>query len=66
MELARMFKGKKFMWDGRTYLNQQEAEEVRQGYQSDGFETELVEEGGQWFLFTRRPVKEVIVEGKPS
>lgn len=66
MELARTFKGKKFMWDGRTYLNQEEVEEVRQGYQSDGFETELVEEGGQWFLFTRRLVKEVIVEGKPS
>ena len=41
-------------------------EEVRQGYQSDGFETELVEEGGQWFLFKRKVVKEVVVERQPT
>ena len=66
MELARLISGKKFMWDGRTYGNQKEAEEVRQSYQNDGFEVELVREGGQWFLFTRRVVEEVVVEGQPT
>jgi hypothetical protein len=66
MELARTIGGKKFMWDGRTYENQKETEEVRQSYQNNGFETELVGEAGQWFLFTRRVVKEVVVEGQPT
>lgn len=65
MELARQFGGKKFMWDGRVYEDQREAEEVGQKYRGDDFEVELVEEGGQWFLFTRRVVKEIVVEGKP-
>jgi hypothetical protein len=63
MDLARTFSGKKFMWDGKTY--QKEAKEVGQKYKDDGFEVELVEESGQYFLFTRRVVKEVVVEGKP-
>lgn len=65
MELARTFGGRKFMWDGKTYQNQKEAEEVGQKYKDDGFEVELVEEEAQCFLFTRRVVKEVVVEGKP-
>jgi hypothetical protein len=65
MELARTFGGKKFMWDGKIYSNRIEAEETMQKYRNDGFEVELAEEGGSCFLFTRRVVKEVIVEGKP-
>lgn len=65
MDLARTFGGKKFMWDGRIYPNRREAEEVGQNYKGDGFEVEPVEEDGQFFLFTRRVVKEVVVEGKP-
>ncbi len=53
------------MWDGKIYSNRIEAEEVMQKYRNDGFEVELAEEGGSWFLFTRREVKEVIIEGKP-
>jgi len=65
MELARTFGGRKFMWDGKTYQNQKEAKEVGQKYKSDSFDVEVVEEGGEYFLFTRRVVKEVVVEGKP-
>ena len=53
------------MWDGKAYQNQGEAKEVGQKYKSDGFDVEVVEEGGEYFLFTRRVVKEVVVEGKP-
>lgn len=53
------------MWDSKAYPNRREAEEVGQKYRSDGFEVELVEEGGHWFWFTRRVVREVVVEGKP-
>ena len=65
MELARVFNGKKFMWDGKVYADEEELKGVRQRYQDDGFEVEMVEEGNQYFLFTRRVVKEVVVEGKP-
>jgi len=65
MELARVFDGKKFMWDGRIYTNEKERREIAQKYQDDGFEVEMVEEGGEYFLFTRRVVKEVVVEGTP-
>ncbi len=63
--MARTFGGRKFMWDGKAYQSQKEAKEVGQKYKDDGFEVELVEEGGEYFLFTRRVVKEVVVEGKP-
>jgi len=65
MELARIFNGKKFMWDGRRYTDEKERREIAQKYQDDGFEVEMVEEGGEYFLFTRRVVKEVVVEGTP-
>lgn len=65
MELARVFNGKKFMWDGRAYTDEKERREITQKYRDDGFEVEMVDEGGQYFLFTRRVVKEVVVEGKP-
>jgi len=65
MELARIFSRKKFMWDGRAYTNEKERREIAQKYKDDGFEVELVEEGGEYFLFTRRVVEEVVVEGTP-
>jgi len=65
MELARIFNGKKFMWDGKVYTDEKERREISQKYRNDGFEVELVEEENQYFLFTRRVVTEVVVEGKP-
>jgi len=65
MELARIFNGKKFMWDGKVYTNEKERREIAQKYQDDGFEVDMVEDGGEYFLFTRRVVKEVVVEGTP-
>ncbi len=65
MELARIFDGKKFMWDGKVYADEKERREVSQKYKDDGFQVELVEEEKQYFLFTRRVVTEVVVEGQP-
>jgi len=66
MELARIFDEKKFMWDGRAYNDVKEMTETKQKYQKDGFEVRVVEEDNQYFLFTRRVVKEVVVEEKPA
>jgi len=66
MELARIFDEKKFMWDGRAYNDVKEMMETKQKYQKDGFEVRVVEEDNRYFLFTRRVVKEVVVEEKPA
>ena len=65
MELARIFDGKKFMWDGGTYGDEQEMKKVRKDYQDKGFEVEVVREGNQYFLFTRRVSKETATEENP-
>jgi len=53
-ELARVFDGKKFMWDGKVYETRQKAEEVQSGYQKDAFETHLVEDAGKCLVYSRR------------
>ena len=65
MDLARNFEGKKFMWDGRTYDTKEEMKQIAEGYRKDSFEVEEVEEEGKFYLFSRRVVTEVVVEGSP-
>jgi hypothetical protein len=52
--LSRKIDGKKFMWDGATYDNKQKAYETTVAYQSDGFETQLIEEDGQFLVYSRK------------
>ena len=52
--LSRKIDGKKFVWDGATYDGKQKAYEVTVAYQSDGFETQLIEEDGQFLVYSRR------------
>ena len=59
MELARRFEGKKFMWDGKAYPDEQQAREAAQKYQADGFAATLFSEDNRFYVFTRREVKEV-------
>lgn len=66
MELARYFDGKKYMWDGRSYNNEQEMKEIKKAYLDKGFEVQVVEEEKEYFLFSRRLVTEVVVEGQPQ
>ena len=66
MDLARVFDGKKFMWDGKVYSNENERREALQKYKDDGFEIETAAADNQYFLFTRRMVKEVKVESSPT
>lgn len=66
MESVKIINGKKFMWDGNEYPDKENASEIAQKYNNDGFETEVLEEGNKYFVFTRRVVKEVIIEGSPT
>ena len=65
MQLSRIFDGKKFLWDGSTYNDEKSAFEISQKYESDGFETKVINEEDKYFVFSRRIVKEIIVEGQP-
>ncbi len=60
---VRIVDGKKLMWDGRIYESEGDAAEVAAGYQGDGFETLVCEDGGRYLVYTRRVVKQSVVEG---
>ncbi len=59
------FERSKFMWDGESYDSHPAAETKKSEYEAKGFETRLIEEEGKAFLYTRRVVKEIVIEGGP-
>ena len=52
------------MWDGETYENENLAQETKARYEENGFETQLFEEEGQYVVYTRRMVTEIVIEGE--
>jgi len=65
MDLARVLDGKKFMWDKATYEDKKSADEAAKKYKADDFETHAIQEESMYYVFTRRVVTEVVVEGSP-
>ncbi len=63
-DISKIINGKKFMWDGAVYESKKEAEDTMQKYKKDEFEVELIEEEKKHLLYTRRVVKEIVVEGE--
>lgn len=57
--------GKKYMWDEETYPGETEADEAKKKYEADGFEVQVVNEGGEIAVYTRRTVTEIVLEGPP-
>jgi hypothetical protein len=62
---VRFFDRLKFVGDAEVYQTRAAAEAKKGQYESQGFEARLVEQEGQFSLYTRRVVKEVKVEGEP-
>ena len=56
--------GDKFMWDGELYETHEAAEAKQKEYEDHGFETQLVEQGGKFLVYTRRVVTEIVLEGE--
>ena len=54
MPLARKVEGNKFMWDGATYEEEDQARQTMEGYEKDGFEVRLFEEEGRYLVYSRR------------
>jgi hypothetical protein len=66
MEKSKTIDGKKFMWDGMEYKDENEARSALEKYESDGFEARRVAEDDKFYVFTRRVATEVKVEGAPT
>jgi len=62
--MAAIFNGKKFMWDKGNYTTEAEAEEKIKKYKEEGFETRLVEEERKYFIYSRRVVTKIVLEGE--
>ena len=62
---SKILDGKKFMWDGVVYESESVAQATKKKFEEDNFEVELIKEEEQHFLYTRREVKEIVVEGEP-
>ena len=65
MQLSRKFEGKKFMWDGNEYDTKEAAEQKAKEYMERGFDAKTIEEDGKFYVFTRKVVTEIEVEGSP-
>jgi hypothetical protein len=61
--IAVIFDGKKFIWDKGNYSSEAEAAEKIMKYKKDGFETHLVEEEKKYFIYSRRVVTKIVLEG---
>jgi hypothetical protein len=55
--LAKVFGDKKYMWDGEVYTSEEEAKKIAQRYEGAGFETKIVFENNQFFVYSRKEVK---------
>lgn len=62
VDKSKIFDGTKFMWDGRTYTSE-EAKSREEKYRKEGFETKIIQEENQHLVYTRKEVKEAVVEG---
>ena len=52
--LSMKFEGKKFMWDGRTYETQDQAQEAMTLYAKDGFEVQMHKNETNYLVYSRR------------
>jgi hypothetical protein len=62
---SKIIDGKKFMWDEVVYETEKDAQETKKKYEDDRFEVQLIKEEDKPFLYTRRMVTEIVVEGEP-
>jgi hypothetical protein len=63
--MSKVMDGKKYMWDGEEYPDHGAAEAKASEYKKDNFEVQVVEEDGKHYVYSRRVVTEIVVEGQP-
>jgi hypothetical protein len=62
MPKARLFDGKKFMWDGEEYDSEEKASAREKEYAEKGFDVQSLREDGKISLYTRRIVTEIVLD----
>jgi ribosomal protein L34 len=65
IEEARYEGNSKFMWDGEVYDASADAEQKKKSYEDSGFEARMFEQEGKYLLYSRREVKEIVLDGAP-
>jgi hypothetical protein len=65
-DISKIIDGKKFMWDGEAYESEAQAQEVKKKYEDDEFEVQMIQEEGQYLVYSRRIVTEIVLEGDPG
>jgi len=56
--------GDKLMWDSEVYETHEAAEAKQKEYEANNFETQLVEGEGDFLVYSRRVVTEIVLEGE--
>jgi heterodisulfide reductase subunit A2 len=54
--LSREVAGKKFLWDGNTYVTSDDARQALEAYSKDGFEVHMFLEEDKYLIYTRQLV----------
>ena len=63
VESVRYDGNSKFMWDGEIYQNREGMESKKGEYEGNNFEVRVFEQEGCYLLYTRRVVKEIVLDG---
>ena len=50
----RIVENRKYMWDGAVYPLEADAARIAEAYRKSRFDVQVLAEGSEWFLFTRR------------
>ncbi len=51
---SRKIAGRKFMWDGQTYVTRDDARQAMEAYKQEGFEVHLFLEDDRYLVYSRR------------
>lgn len=62
MDLAKIIGEKKFMWDGKIYKSEKDAEEAKVQYETDGFEIQVFTKNDKYYVYSRRVITDVVVD----
>lgn len=52
--LALNVKGKKYLWDGKTYNSEDEAVGISKSYEKEGFDIHIFEQENEYMVYSRR------------
>ena len=52
--LSKKVDGKKYIWDGQSYENEEDARQIAKAYEKDGFLVQVIQENEISLVYSRR------------